>query len=777
MIKYAVGFLCFMLTVVSPVRAEQDLPQVKEIGTVAPNVVMIKIAAQRVENGKQIPYEENAGDVVDKGQHRFVRRNGKLIGALAGAEGTVLFTADQLVGEPLDVQWAMKPENYRIVSSDDERFAEGLAPKAVYRKTRPSGYTRTAEATGIAHEHFLYLTASKELQAGKHYTVEFQNTRFSTTAADFVYDPSALTSDAVHVSQIGFEPKDPKVAFLSCWMGDGGGLAYKDGLAFSLIDHKSGEPVFEGKTRLAKSADQTEAAGTKNYQQTNVYEMDFSEFAAPGTYRVSVHGVGCSLPFPIAEDVWTKAFFISVRGLFHQRSGIALGPPYTDFVRPRGFHPDDGIKVYHSSFSAGEANQGDGNIFEKLSAAKTDEIIPDAWGGYMDAADWDRRPLHIQVSRMLLDLYEMSPETFDALALKLPESDNQLPDLLDEACWLIDFHLRTQTPEGGIRPGIESSEHPRRGEGSWQESLTIMAYAPGPSMSYRYAGVATHASLVLQKLDPERAKNYCDSAMKAFDWAEAHADDSEATAEERMLAAAELFRMTGEEKWQQIFLAKSRFSKPEATYSGNKIRGPNFDVQDEAGWVYLQTNQSKMDQAVKDNVKRALLDSADGNIASMATTAFKWIPSKFRFGLYGTTCNPDAVTLVRAHHLTGEPKYLQATVLACQYAAGANPQTLCYTTGVGLNPIKRPIHEDSYVSSQMPPPGLTVFGAIDPALRTQRGHTKAEDNIENSLYPAAQNWPITESYFDLGMHPPMTEYTVNNTITPTAYVWGYLAAR
>ena len=55
--------------------------------------------------------------------------------------------------------------------------------------------------------------------------------------------------------------------------------------------------------------------------------------------------MGCSYAFDIKPDAWQQAFSVSARGLYHKRSGIPLGPPYTTFKRPRTFHPDDGVRV------------------------------------------------------------------------------------------------------------------------------------------------------------------------------------------------------------------------------------------------------------------------------------------------------------------------------------------------------------------------------------------------------------------------------------------------
>ena len=136
-------------------------------------------------------------------------------------------------------------------------------------------------------------------------------------------------------------------------------------------------------------------------------------------------------------DVWTKAFALSMKGFYNQRSGIALTAPYTDYIRPRGYHPDDGVKVYQSTCPLMYSGNGlnalglDRNNFGCLTAGKTDQIVENAWGGYMDAGDWDRRIQHLEASRLHLELMELFPERFRAVSLNIPESGNGLPDSVE----------------------------------------------------------------------------------------------------------------------------------------------------------------------------------------------------------------------------------------------------------------------------------------------------------------------------------------------------------
>ena len=113
----------------------------------------------------------------------------------------------------------------------------------------------------------------------------------------------------------------------------------------------------------------------------------------------------------------------SMRGLYCQRSGIELGPPYTSFLRPRAFHPDDGLKVYVSEprtegedpeirklnpeLAAVVASFQPEGRFQRWVDDLTNKVVPNAWGGYMDAGDWDRRPDHALMPLMMFDLAEM----------------------------------------------------------------------------------------------------------------------------------------------------------------------------------------------------------------------------------------------------------------------------------------------------------------------------------------------------------------------------------
>ncbi len=763
--------------------AAGGVPTVESVAPVAPDILAVTLLAGRVEYGRQVPYQAEPGDQMsDVEQNRIVVRDGKFLGYLVGARQDMVQTPDAVLGAALDTGPAMRPDSYRISSPDDARYGAGVAPTAVHRKSKPTDFARTGPWQFDAPvRHVLYLKLPAPLTDGARYSVRFADA--APAEQTFRADAAGLRSEAVHVSQLGFRPDDPaKVAFLSCWMGDGGGVSYPEGLAFRVLDQGTGQAVYEGKTTLSKAAkDATEDPYNRNYNGTDVYEMDFASLSRPGLYRVSVPGVGCSYPFRIDQDVWRDAFRVSARGFYHQRSGIALGPPYTDYVRPRCFNPQDGVKVFASTCPLMDSGDGlnargtDTDNFGNLVRGKTDAIVPDAWGGYMDAGDWDRRIQHLIAADYLTDLVELYPDYYGGFGLNIPESGNGLPDLVNEALFGIDLYRRMQTPEGGIRGGIESSEHPRVGEASWQESLTVMAYAPGIWSSWLYAASAARAALVLQVGEPQLSATYRQSALRAADWAEAQWPQRKdeklphEVSDARNYAAAALFRLTGDARWNDIFVATTALN----------VADPQLFVwqdheQYEGPWLYMRTDRPGMDQRLKDRCRQALLRDADERLAMVNRTAFRWAKNPWAPVVAGALTAPDAVSLVRAHSITGDGKYLRAAVLACQSGAGANPVNICYTTGLGQDWPRHPLQLDGRLSHQAAPPGLTVFGPADTKGDYQ---TWAQDLVNRFCYPAFKEWPTTEAYWDVFWYPVVCEYTVHQPMARNAYVWGYLAAR
>jgi endoglucanase len=790
----------------SKIAHTQDSPAVSRVDSIAPDLLAIHIAPQQRVETVAIPYVTQPGDEFVEGEHKALQvQDGKIvsaaekievfrkingqrtkIGLMVGSRvGPPMFKpAETLTGVPLETVAIEEPATYHITTPD----GRAQTPVAVYRRSVATDNLAPGDQMPVAHTVYLKLPAP--MQQGKTYTIQFKQLNTRQPSVEFTYDSRKNVSEAVHAIHTGYRSDDPfKRAFLSIWLGTGGAYTYTNVETFELLRADDRSVAFTGKIELVMAADAKEQLrDAKNHAKTAVYAMDFSAFNSPGKYVVHVPGVGTSLPFEIGENVWTDTFKKAMLGFLHQRSGMALGPPLTDYVRPRNLHPADGFTVYQSNISMPEAADGEGDWFPELQAAKTDVTLPQAWGGYADAGDFDRNTLHIEASYLHLELVELFPKTLGKLKLAVPtdEANDATPDLLNEVLWNMELFRRLQFADGGISGGVESSAHPRPGETSWDESLVQLAYAQDPQSSYSYAAAAAKLSRLLSPSDPSLSQAYSASARRAFDYAQqnetAFADRLNRTRSEyvtktssfRMLALVEMYHLTGDAKFHDVF--KQEFiARPDQKF--------DTAVQQHAAFAYAKLPDSvATDAKLKADCKLLITNAADvavkfgdGNVFGITTD----IPSLPVIGFVGYYSTPGMITqsVPRAHALTGDAKYLAATVRACNYALGAGPSNMTYTTGVGHVYPNSPLHLDSRNSRQKPPTGLVITGQSDPSESWGFNDWVHTWKLGNNTVPGSRDWPASQAYVDLAVWPSMNELMLMQTMGRNSYWWGYLAGR
>ncbi|MBL7041273.1 MAG: glycoside hydrolase family 9 protein [Pirellulaceae bacterium] len=797
-----------------------DGPVVTHVGAVKHDTIALTIDAGEIVLRKQVPLdlkagveirpEKNAHNVLclEKGQIVDVPKGREVVEQVEGQREPLvwgkLVVNDDLVspgpiclGTPLTTFAVQEPRAYRIQSSDDPAYAQPRQPTVVHVKSKPTG-----QANGqMAIRYQVYLTIPSPLQEHAKYTIQMIGVNTRQPKVAYTHDPRHVRSEAIHVTQIGYRPSDPfKRAYLSLWMGTGGAVAYETE-TFEMLDADSGQSVYAGKVSGEFPAERIESIrGNKNHTQTNVYYLDFHDFSKPGEYVVYVPGIGVSYPFRIAESVWQNAFTTSMHGFLSHRSGIELGSPFTKYVRPRPMHPDDGAKVFQLdvTFWNGEADSVH-RCLRRLLGPELDatklQTKDNAWGGYMDAGDWDRRSQHLTATWSHLELLDLFPDFFEKLQLDLPpsEADDKLPDVLNEALWNLDFYRRLQGPDGGVSGGVESTSHPRPGEASWQESLLLGVFAPDPETSLRYAACAARAARLLDKYAPVRSEKYAASARRAWTWAEANDEaviaresrdrdsrsgkDPEelraAVRNMRALAAVALYRLTKDADYHGAF----------AQATDLRREGGDPGRQFESVFAYANLPDTLADATLKAEAiawfEQAARDSiafAQGNPFSV-TCRVPMLPVIGYVGYYTVPETAIGAILPRAHYLTGKDQYLRGALAAAHFSAGANPMNMTFTIGVGHDYPRQPLHVDSQHAGIAPPKGITVYGMSDPAVQSGAVDWAHIWYLGKSMIPGSRTWPTSEAYADLGNWPAMTEYTVHQTFGPTSFYWGYLAAR
>ncbi|KPL13206.1 MAG: hypothetical protein AMS26_15315, partial [Bacteroides sp. SM23_62] len=694
---------------------------------------------------------------------------------------------------PLDTTAAADPLNFTVSSPDDPAFTAGLHPLDIGRKSKGHDFSRRCNWDAVRQicdndyikYHYLFLFLGEPIKDGHTYVFELNHLAENYNIDTLFFDDSKIRSDLIHVNQVGFLPgAERKYAYLSCWLGDKGPLDLDDyaGTAFHVRDLYTGESLFQDTIRkrldieTSTEYDLPQETVNKFISMSDVWECDFSAFNTPGEYVISLDNTGCSYPFRIGEDIYREAHYHTTRALYHHRAGIALEEQYTDWYRPRNLHPDDSVVKFQYTTAS---------WFEYEGAENGDEadvlfrVIPDAgittWGWYMDAGDWDGYYSHTKIPRYLMTAWELAPEKFADGELNIPESGNGIPDILDEARWLIDYMDRTRGPDGGVAgTRIHPDFHELEGDGipSWEDNRIWTIYGEDVQTTFTFAGLAAHLSYCYDSIGKDSlAVEWFGKAEDAYDWAISHMESaSDHVNNTWAYAAACLYKASGDPLFQTHFIDEHKKDSGGPYAADNK----HFAV-----WAYITTHHANMDVDQTNECLAYARNLADIDIVNTARdrsfrVGFNWnMPINV-----GQTTTPRVFPALVAHHVTGEQKYLTAALTTCDYFLGGNPLNMLWMTGYGDQHPLQVLHLDTWYredgNNDEMIPGIIPYGATNRDWLPNNGPWAATFARER-VYPEMDDWPVYEAYFDNRYAVPTNEYTVHQTIVRGAAIYGLLS--
>lgn len=586
-------------------------------------------------------------------------------------------------------------------------------------------------------------------------------------------------------------------------MGDLGGLDLKPytGKRFWLIEQPSNRRVFEGKLAFRKPADNPECAYPSdtpkaNFLDADVYECDFSAFDRPGSYLLAVEGIGCSFRFKIDADVYRAAFRTVARALYHNRSGIALTKPYTDFERPAPHNPrlTPGFagKLKYTTSRWIDWKNPDADPADRGAVEAGIKGPLDAWGWYQDAGDWDSYASHIRVPQDLLLAWELAPRNFTDGELNIPESGNGVPDILDEAAWLPRFchrlrHelMRKGWGTGGIGLRV-CGDHfgfdtgPKDiAIGSWEDvDRTWIASGEDPVSTYGYAGVAAQLAWCLKRAgvkDPDKV-DWEREARESYAWAAKNTrpGDEAKVKTNRLYAAACLFRLTGDRTCEAQVRADTKSITPGSEFWNEDLYGPA---------VYaLAGGPTPPDPDLLARIRGAILHTADLSVQTAEKRALRW-GGNWWFPLgWGQQTTPHVMEVAVAYGLTrgSDPAraagYLAAIQTSCDFVLGTNALNQTWATGLGPRHPVNVFHLDAWYNGKAGPhPGIIPYGPQKKQKDVGQGPWTS-DWANPTVYPPIDSWPGGERWFENRGCPMTGEFTVHQTIAESAAVFGFLCA-
>jgi endoglucanase len=542
---------------------------------------------------------------------------------------------------------------------------------------------------------------------------------------------SLKPNENFRLNQLGYLPNSVKKAV----------IINSKATDFQLLD-TLGTVVFSGKL---------EDRGVWDLSKDSVKIADFSAFEKNGKYLIYVDGLGISFPFAISNDIYTNVFNASLKAYYLQRASTAIEEKYAGKYNHPFAHPDT-------------------NCFFHPSSGKNSGSMPSP-KGWHDAGDYNKYMVNAGYSvSMLLTLYEYFPEAVSDQT-NIPESGNQLSDLLDEVKYELDWAETMQDKDGGVFFKLTSKTF--SGFIKPQED-TLTRYVVGKSTSsaLNFAAIFAQASRIWKNTDSALAEKYISSAKKAWDWAAANPTvifknpTDISTGEyghsdfkgDFFWAAAELFATTGDD----VYLKYIQSNPIDFTF----VSGENWrNYLKNLGYYALILPETKLEAAVKENYKKAIVTDADLQLANLEQCPYRQPLSRFEWGSNSDVLDL-AVIFAQAYQLSNDKKYLDAAIETTDYIFGKNAVGISFVTGFGTKSAMKPHHRLSASDGiEEPIPGWVV-GGPNANLNDIFKESQPYGIKYNSTEPAKSYMDLTESYAS-------NEIAINWN-APLVYITGFL---
>lgn len=721
--------------------------------------------------------------------------------------------------------WMRDASRFKVTSPDDPAYASPRCPvqaqswvASLGDRIDPAG-SPLRDCWNYEIGHYAYVRLPAPLKPGCRYRIVQADGR----QADLAFDPAALIVPVLKVNQVGYVgDASAKIAYLGGWIPGLGPVDFARFTRFEVRRLSDGQTVFSG--ALHKRYTDTPTRGLHQnaaYSGETVYELDFSAVRTAGTYAIVVPGLGRSWPFQIGPTALGSAFYTAARGLFHQRCGCELATGFTGWVRGR-CHPPSVFPCGLTGNGLGPFTFADDQLPERLKnpdfmviAATGDSTRPlDVWGGWHDAADYDRRESHHYVIWDLLAAYELNPGAFSDGQLHLPESGNGIPDLLDEALYGLDVWRRAQAAagDGGVGGRVETLSHPNHPGGPENDHQPYFLSRATRSSTMHFAASAAYAARLLKPYDAKRAATLLAEACRAWTWARDPAHDlsglkATVTVPRKekddpatrvitwnaagenpyagMMAAANLALATGDPAYTR---------SAEGYAQDCIIHYPSYPNYLWYSWPLFLVATHDLPGGFsgpwREAARTALLAKAGDVLAHSRETPYRhtWYEAKSR--RWGGALAPVwARYLIIGWKLTGGNDYRQAALFNLDFHLGGNPLGMAQTTGIGrIFPTSIQDAESRADPVHEPVPGITTYGLVTIPFNTLNGVLRWEIADPDQptqfrtvwfLPPEVRTTPDGDPAIPLwrqlgpsGYSDPLcNEFTVHETMAPVVFLF------
>ena len=363
------------------------------------------------------------------------------------------------------------------------------------------------------------------------------------------------TQTFIFVDQFGYLPNAEKVAVLvDPLAGFNGKETYIPPAQLEVRRAENDALVYIGTPSIWNDGAMHAQSGDKGWW------FDFSGLTEEGNYYVyDAVNDGRSAIFRIDEQVYDDVLKASLKMFYYNRCGMAKESPYVSDSFTDG-----------TSFSNALQDEQCRYVYDAGNAALEKNLS----GGWFDAGDYNKYVTFAHsVVHDLLWAYEENPQVFGD-NWNIPESGNNLPDILDELKWELDWLLKMTNEDGSVHIKMGSIDFGENAAAPPSNNFDQRYYGPTcTSASLSNASVFAHASKIFAQFPSYR--NYAEilksQAINTWFYALPHlenntletacddgtikAGDADRSIEQQkelaLTAAIHLFDLTGDNSYNQ----------------------------------------------------------------------------------------------------------------------------------------------------------------------------------------------------------------------------------
>jgi endoglucanase len=496
---------------------------------------------------------------------------------------------------------------------------------------------------------------------------------------------NADTSDLILINQLGFMPKAHKIALLRL-------KAEK----FEIVNMQTLKTVYNGKTTKLKYW---------QFSEDSVAVADFSALKNAGKYKLKAiynSKEYDSNEFTIADSIYHSIAKAAIKAYYLNRSGIAITPEYGGKWARAAGHPDTAVIIHASA----------------ASAKRPEGTVISCPGGWYDAGDYNKYPVNSSITTYTLLLFcQLYPEYINKLNTQIPESKNNIPDVMDELLYNLRWMLTMQDPnDGGVYHKLTN-----KGFDGWimpsesQNPRYVVLKSTAATLDF--ASTMAMASRVFEKYNQPELKALSvtckNAANKAYNWVNNNPVIYYKNPEDIRTGQYDDIKLEDENFWAHAELALTN-NNPSLVSVQEMLKQniivPSWDTLGMLGVVSLALTDNKNFKNIQVQAQKVLIDYCDKLVHKADTSAYHISLDFFKWGSNSDVANMAMLKMI-AYKITANKKYLNSAQNEISYLLGMNATGYSFVTGFGnkqaMNIHHRPSASDGVVE---PYPGFLVGG-------------------------------------------------------------------